>query len=159
MWSFFYRHLMNLYNGKIKKDILLKEMIKKYGEKVKISPLINTYKNNLERLNLLIFEKIEKNENIQKIENKIAIDSTFIYAYCLLNDWEKTFNEVEITSNQLDTIYWKEGFNFSFEEEFKALSLLEEKKIIKLNKQLSPFTIIKLKDSEECLKDLYSLLI
>ncbi|OQY10740.1 MAG: hypothetical protein B6I28_00335 [Fusobacteriia bacterium 4572_132] len=159
MWSFFYRYLMKSYSGKMTKEILSKEMSKKYGEKVKLAPLLNTYKNNLERLNVLKIEKIKKLEKIEKLENKITIDSTFVYAYCLLNDWEKTFNEVEITSDQLDKMYWKEGFNFSLEEEFNALNLLEENKIIKLNKQLSPLTIIKLKNSEECLKFLYSQLI
>lgn len=156
MWSFFYKELMKQYNGEMTKAILLKEMQKKYGEKVKIAPLFNSYKNNLDKLNVI---KIDSKDEIIKIEKKIEIDATYVYAYCLLSEWEKAFTDIEITINQLNKIYWKEGFNLSSSDEFCVLSLLEEKNILKLNKQLSPMTIIKLKNSQEYLEKIYSLLI
>jgi hypothetical protein len=155
MWSLFYRNLMKNYKNILTRDIIQKEMIKKYGEKVNISPLLATYKNNETKFNVLRFE----DEEIIKNKQSIEIDCTFIYGYTLLKEWENCFDDVEITINQLESIYWKEGFGFSIEEEFKALNLLEENDLIKLNKQLSPITIIKLKNSKNCISKLYSLLI
>ena len=54
---------------------------------------------------------------------------------------------------------WGISYGFDYDKILEALELLEQYNIIKLNKQLSPLTIIKLENSDDIKFDLYSMLI
>lgn len=153
-WSFFIRELLS--EKEITKELVDKSLERRYPNTKKISNrvVIKT----LEELNGKIL-KIEDN-TLSKNNKRASRELKYVYAYTLLFEIEETYGlRNEITYNELEEIKWKEGHFLSNEDIYKVLEWLEELRIIKLNKQLFPVTIVKLKSSKDILRLIYSELI
>ena len=83
-----------------------------------------------------------------------------MYAYTLVSELE-AFDKgrKEFTINEiLEDLKWNLGFGWTNDEAYKVVEQLENRKIIKINKQLNPITLIINKESKDLLMDVYSLL-
>jgi hypothetical protein len=126
-----------------------------------ISPLKSAHRDFFSSISF-IEESLEKRIKI----NKLSVNSRFVfmYAYTLLFDWEALLYDKSDVINEIDinkitsTLKWAEGFHWSEKDMFEALELISEKQIIKINKQLTPATVIKNSKSEDILNKLYSLI-
>ena len=133
---------------------------KKYNEyfdlNVDISPLKNTYSDGfLSVLNLLDFSEGLKINSSYYRDNML-----YVYAYLLLASWEKLFpNAQEITFDQISNeLKWNKILGFDDEEMLFTLEQLENEGIVQLNKQLVPYTAVRLTDSSDSMLKLYDLL-
>lgn len=137
----------------------LKRNMEIYFDKnnIELAPVLGTYKNDFSDLRLIE----EDNDTINFNKSSVLIENLYVYAYTLLKTWEEVFKDrVEITILEiLNYMKWGEAFGFEYDDILEVLDLLENYNIIKLNKQLSPLSIIKLKSSEDVKFDLYSMLI
>ena len=84
----------------------------------------------------------------------------YVYAYLLLASWEKLFpNAQEITFDQISNeLKWNKILGFDDEEMLFTLEQLENEGIVQLNKQLVPYTAVRLTDSSDSMLKLYDLL-
>lgn len=139
--------------GKFKKE--LEEFFNKSN--VRLATIINSYTDTFSDLNILDCT----DKNIKFNICSVALENIYVYGYTLLKTWEDLYPErKEITLTEvLDEIKWGEPFGFDYERVMEALELMEEYNILKINRLLSPLTIIKLKNSDELKYDLYSMLI
>lgn len=155
-WCYLFRKYEG--NKEIKKEDLIREL-EKFFEKpsINITPVLGTYKNAFEDLKLIT----ESNGKVIFEKRPILIENIYVYGYTLLKDWEEVYpNQKEITIlNVLNNLKWGKPFGFEYDDILEALELMEEYNLVKLNKQLSPLTIIKLEESNEAKYNLYSMLI
>lgn len=84
-------------------------------------------------------------------------DYKYVYAYTLLDSWEFLKNsERELTVEQLsDELYWFRRFGFDISEAMNVLDELAFEKIVSVNKQLHPCTVVRLAQSEDIIDHLY----
>ena len=80
-----------------------------------------------------------------------------LYAYTLLQLWERLFpDKNEITIDDItETIKWGVQFGFDRDDVIMALDMIAQKRHIQVNRQLFPMTIARLQASNTVLEDLY----
>ena len=81
----------------------------------------------------------------------------YVYSYAFLYEWENAYKQHhEITADQFNKLKFAAAFGFSETTAYSVLERIAEKGIIKINGQLSPFTIIKNATSDEMIDQAYS---
>lgn len=153
-------YLFKVYSGNrsIAKSDLKRDMEIYFNKNnIEMGPIIGTYKNDFSDLKLID----EISDNIVFNKCSVLIENIYVYGYTLLKTWEELYpDRKEITIlDVLNDMKWGIPYGFDYDKVLEALELLEEYRIIKLNKQLSPLTIIKLENSDDIKFDLYSMLI
>ena len=156
IWSFVYR-LPVMLEETMSETAMKRKYNDHFGVNADLTPLKKTYSEDgfLAVLGLLDFA-----EGV-KIKSLFYNDSMlYVYAYGLLSSWEIVFpTEYEITSDQLaEKLNWGKRFGFDDDEILFALERLEDSGIIKLNKQLVPYTLIKISEAASILPHLYDLI-
>ena len=156
IWSFVYR-LPVMLEETMSETAMKRKYNDHFGVNADLTPLKKTYSEDgfLAVLGLLDFA-----EGV-KIKSLFYNDSMlYVYAYGLLSSWERVFpTEHEITSDQLSLkLYWGKRFGFDDDEILFTLERLEDSGIIKLNKQLVPYTLIKTSEAASLLPHLYDLI-
>ena len=127
-----------------------------FGVNADLTPLKKTYS---EDGFLAVLGMLDFTDGV-KIKSLFYNDSMmYVYAYGLLSSWERVFpTEYEITSDQLaEKLNWGKRFGFDDDEILYALEKIENVGIIKLNKQLVPYTLIKTSETSSVLPHLYDL--
>lgn len=159
LWSLLIRDILPKYPNGIKylllEDELKKQSVFSTPKAVNMGPFYTTYEEGFETFNL-----IAKTKDILKIIPQIFKNELlFVYAYALLYEWEQSFPQNnELTADQLSTLKFAATFGFGDTLTYKVLEKLSEKGIIRINGQLSPFTIIKNASSDAMVEKAYSLL-
>lgn len=158
LWAYILNVIMPKYNNSINKDILFKELELRYGDKINIknfAPFLGSYESLFDSINVI---NIRDNE-INRIQHYYNKDYIYLYCYILYNLWEKTFpNQDEISSIELEKLNFGNKFGWSPKEELSVLEHLADKMLIRLNRQLVPYTILKLNPKEKILDKIYSCL-
>lgn len=159
LWSLLIRSILPNYPNGIK-FLLLDDELKKQkalvGKKaVNMGPFYTTYEESFETFNL-----ISRTKEVLRINSQnFKLELLFVYAYALLYEWEQAFpNFNEITADQLATLKFAAAFGFSDTIAYQVLEKLSEKAIVRINGQLSPFTVIKNSNSDSMIDKVYSLL-
>ena len=155
LWHHIIRDILPNYKNGIDDIVLQDELKKDYGKEINLSPFFSTYRKTLKEIDLI------KRNKTQTIVNKLSYDKEFLYAYAysFLFEWEKIFPETdEITSSDLPKLKFNTAFGWGEQEQFNILELFSEAGIIKLNRQLSPYSILKMEKSEKQIGLIYSLL-
>lgn len=139
------------------RELLQNEIDKYFGKLVKLPAVIKTYTEAFASLELLV----ENERNFEFKVLDIKDENVYVYAYTLLNSWDMYFKKSkEITFNDVvDVIKWGNPLGFNNMKCLEALELLEEYGVIKLNKLLSPLTVIRLQNIEDVKYNLYSMLL
>lgn len=158
IWDVMFSSILPKYHGKIEIEDAIKELNLLYENKVtrkNFSPFLNSYSDIFLQLSIL---NTEKTDTIEILHN-FQIDKDFAYLYCyiLFSYWDDFFAErIEITADEFKKLNFGLKLNCSAETEYKILELLNEKQLIRLNRQLTPYTIMKNSSKEQLLKKLYS---
>jgi hypothetical protein len=158
--AFLWRHIIRDILPRYSEDIsyfLLEDELKRHIESnINYGPFYSSYENSFDTFNL-----VERAKDCLKIIPQGYKDELlYVYAYNLLYEWEQQFPEYdEITADQLALLKTGSAFGMSKSEEYYVFEKLSENRIIRINAQLSPYTIIRNTSSEAVLDKVYSLLL
>lgn len=156
MWSVIFRRILPNYREGIRKETLIKELNAAIEENVvakNIAPFFGSYDTFFDSLGIL-----NVHEDVVSV-SKMPFDKEFIYlyAYVLFEYWDEEYPEQrEISSGQLESMHYRIAYGWSKEDEYMVLEQLCDKGIIRLNRQLMPFLILRLVEKESLLDLLYS---
>ena len=71
--------------------------------------------------------------------------------------WDEMYlQQEEISSVQLETLNFGKIFGWDVQKEYEVLEHLSDKGIIRLNRQLVPYTILRLTEKDSVMERLYS---
>lgn len=153
LWKVLFKDIIPLYQGEIGNNVLADELNKHFEKAVKTGPLFSAYEGMLKNLNLIRKGTQGIVLNRQKIDKELL----FVYAYALLYEWNYTYhNQPEITEDEVLRLGIHSTFLLSRESFYGVLEQIAEKGIIRFNRQLSPFTLIRLHSAEDVIPLLYS---
>lgn len=160
LWSFIFHDIFPYYEEGLTFSKLLSILDSKFTGKVNtknFAPFKASYENIFNRLDL-IQKDSDSNEAIITLKaQRYNSEFIYLYAYVLYEYWDLLFaNQDEITSEQIETIGFRHPFGWSKEDEYKVLEHLAEKGIIRMNRQLIPYTVVKLKQKNDLIEKLYS---
>ena len=162
LWYEMIKHVLPKYNYDVKNIYIQDELERVFQNKreIHIAPFYSSYANMFKRLKI-----VEKSEETTTLKNNfLKNEFLYLYAYTVLYEWEALYvdehNTVlnEITGDEFESMMLPQTLGLSETDFEKMLRLLEEHNIIKFNRQLVPYTVIKLANSKEILPLLYSLL-
>lgn len=153
LWAVMFKDVLPKYPQGIS-DLLLKdELEKRFDSTVKTGPFYSAYTGMFDGLNLI--GKTGSLTILQK--GMFNRDFLYVYAYALLYEWERAYTEqVEITASELDSLSIPETFGLERKVFYEILESLAEKGIIRFNRQLAPYTLLRLHGAEEMIPYLYS---
>ncbi len=156
VWSIVLKKILPMYKSGIKKDILLKELEKVFEGKINkknFAPFIGSYEDMFSVTNILEVETDTIKVNTAQYDKEFI----FLYAYVLWEYWEELFpNQEEISSVQLEDVKFGKAFGWDMQTEYVVLEHLSDKGLIRMNRQLMPYTVLKLVDKNTLAKRLYS---
>jgi hypothetical protein len=156
VWNAVFKMVLPKYGGHVRKDIILKELEQVFPNKINnknFAPFISSYDDIFKTLRLVDIDT----EGV--IEYPLIYNKEFIYlyAYTLFEYWDiKCLGMEEITSDQLQLLGFGKAFAWDETQEYEVLENLASKDIIRLNRQLMPYTILRLLSKNVVLKKLYS---
>lgn len=156
VWSTVFKKILPEYRSGIKKEILLIELNNRVDGDINtknIAPFINSYSDMFSKINVL-----EQQDEILFLKpalyNKEFI---YMYAYVLWEYWDEEFSLYEeISSDELDTLNYGEAFGWNEQMEYIVLEHMSDKGLIRMNRQLMPYTVRRLVDKDTILQRLYS---
>jgi hypothetical protein len=160
LWNAIFKKILSQSHGEINIS-LLKSSVKSVLDtniEVDLSPFNSCYQKTFSGLNLLSFDK--NLLKLQPFNGGIADDDyIYVYAYVLLHEWENFYTENEITATMFDDLNFWATFGWNKSKEYAVLEQLSELGIVKFNRQLTPYTLLKLCDSQSIIDKIYSLLL
>jgi hypothetical protein len=160
LWNVIFKKILSQNNGKIDMSLLGNSVktILDTDKEINLSPFKSCYQNTFNALNLLSFQ-----DNILQLNlmdtNTIDDDYIYLYAYVLLHEWEHLYTEQEITADMFDSINLWATFGWDKYKEYQVLEKLSDLRVIQFNRQLSPYTILRLTTSDSMIDKIYSLLL
>lgn len=156
LWSAVFRNILPRYKSEIKKDMLLKELntILEGNVTIKnIAPFYGSYDRFFNSIGLLD----DRGEVIGLSAISYEKEFIYLYAFVLLAYWKERYPaQDEISSTQLDALCYGGVFGWDSQEEYKTLEQLSDRGIVRMNRQLAPYTILKLVEGENLIGKLYS---
>lgn len=156
MWNAVFTRILPNYRGELKKDLLLKELEQLFdgkANKKNFAPFIGSYEDMFSTTNLLKMDS----ENISLNDATYNKEFVFLYAYILFELWDEVFaDQEEISSVQFNNLNFGKILGWDEQREYEVLEHLSDKGIVRLNRQLVPYTILRLIDKEIVREKLYS---
>ena len=156
LWSFIYSGLPIMLDESMSEEAIKKKYNDFFAVKADLGALRKSYSDDgfFSQLDLIDFsDGIRINSAYYKDER------LYVYAYTLFSSWDKKYSGTqEITADQITEMKWNKRFGFDEDEMLYALEQLEAKQLIRLNKQLVPYTVIRNAETADVLPHLYELL-
>lgn len=163
MWFEMFRKIPIIYGDKISVGVVVNHISKIFNitSKLRLGAFNGTYIKEQSLASLKLIEIDDNNKYYNFKNKKYMNDLLYVYIYTLTKELTLIDkNRSEFTINEiLEDILWHKAFNFDEHEALNVLEILESKNFIKINKQLTPITIILNNRENIFLKKLYSLLI
>ncbi len=156
MWSSIFREIFPKYHNGIKKEMLILELNQIYDNKVtakNIAPFFGSYDDFFSEIGIL---NVEDDVVICK---SLVYNKEFIYLYALVlwAYWEEYYpGQEEISSAQFAELRFGKIFGWDTQSEYEVLEHLADKGLLRMNRQLMPYTILKLTNKEALISSLYS---
>lgn len=156
MWSDIFENIFPKYRNEIKKDLLILELNQLYDNKVttkNIAPFFGSYNEFFSELGILTIQ-----DDVVSC-NSLSYDKEFIYMYAtvLWEYWEEYYPEQdEISSIQFAELGFGKAFGWDVKVEYEVMEHLADRGLIRMNRQLMPYTILKLTTEDELINNLYS---
>lgn len=157
-WSF----IFNRYRYSLDTEYSLKhiedEARANFGKNVKMTVFKNMYVGEYGFKELHLIDELE-NKNIIFNRNYMNYEQLYVYGYTMLYSWEKYFKDkIEINIYDIiDNMRWSSKFGFDYNTTLEVLDELQDLGLIKLNKQLTPITIVKISNSKDIMENMYDL--
>lgn len=99
----------------------------------------------------------DNNETIELGEMPYNKEFIFVYAITLLEYWNEHYkNQDEISSVQFEQLHFGTAFGWNMKTEYEVLECLADADIIRMNRQLMPYTILRLANADDLVGELYS---
>jgi len=156
MWNYTFRDILARNHGIVSRAYLTAQMQNKYGVKVNYSPVLSCYTNEMTAIDYLDVSA----DKVSIKPHRVQSDFLYVYAYGLMLAWEQLFaSKPEITAIELATLACAEAFGLTEEQWFSVMEQMVSSGIIRINRQLLPFTVIKLTNTSSLIPRLYSLLV
>mgnify|MGYP003195345435 CR=1 FL=1 len=156
IWHFLFRKLLPENNGSIGLSALSEAMQREFGPTVKYVPAITTYTKQFTKIGIINAD----HERLEVIPVPVERDMSYVYAYALLYEWEAVYaDKLEITETELSELGFSSAFGWSRQTMNDVLTALEKLGVIRVNRQLVPFTVQKISSSNLVVPKLYSLLL
>ncbi len=156
LWSAVFTSAFPRYKSGISKDMLIKELnvILDANVTVKnIAPLYGSYDSFFDSIGILV----DSGDSIKRGVAPYNREYLYLYAYVLLEYWKEIYpDQDEITSDQLKNLHYGDVFGWDTQAEYEVLEHLADKGIVRLNRQLMTYTILKTLESEDVVDRLYS---
>ena len=157
-WSFLFNHFNYTLDSEYSLSTIEDQARLYFGKSTKMTVVKSMYINDygFEDLNLI---KESPNKNILFERCFVQQDAYYVYGYTLLYSWEKYFEDkLELSVNEIvDKIGWNKKFGFDNNTMLEVFDELESLGILKMNKQLSPITVIKTASSDDIMSNIYDL--
>jgi len=156
MWSFIFKDILPKYHNGIKKDMLILELNQIYDNKIttkNIAPFFGSYDDFFSEIGILNVK-----DDVVKCNSHIY-NKEFIYMYALVLwvYWEEYYPEQEeISSIQFAKLGFGKAFGWDIQSEYEVMEHLADRGLLRMNRQLMPYTILKLTNKEELISSLYS---
>ncbi len=156
VWKTVFNSIMPIYKTGIRKELVLKELEVVYKDKINtknLAPFWGSYEDMFCSLGILDAEgEIVKTSSLPYDKEYI-----YLYALVLFTLWDEMIpNEDEISSIQLESLEFRKLFCWDDEQQYKVLESLSDTGIIRLNRQLMPYTILRLTSMDFLREKLYS---
>ncbi len=156
LWTEVFRAIFPRYRQGISKDMLLKELNLVFDGKVtvkNIAPFYGSYDSFFDSIGVLV----DNNESIGLNSIPFNREYIYLYAFVLLEYWKEAYlDQDEISSDRLNELHYRGVFGWDTQEEYAVLEHLTDKGILRLNRQLTPYTILKMSESHDLIDKLYS---
>jgi hypothetical protein len=156
MWNAVFTKILPMYRGGMKKELLLKELEQLFdgkANKKNFAPFLGSYEDMFSSINILTMDS----ETICINETVYNKEYIYLYAFILFELWDEMYGEQEeISSVQLAAVCFGKLFGWDEQKEYEVLEQLSDKGIIRLNRQLVPYTILRLTDKDTVMERLYS---
>lgn len=156
MWNAVFTKILPMYRGGMKKDLLQKELEQYFegkANKKNIAPFLGSYEEIFSTLDLLAMET----DTICVNELAYNREFLYLYAYVLYELWDEMYSDQdEISSVQLGMLNYGKIFGWDERREYEVLEHLSDKGIVRLNRQLVPYTILRLAEKDTLMERLYS---
>lgn len=165
LWAYIICDLLPKYHNEINKLTLEKELSLRFKKDVNVAPFNGTYMSLFQQLDVVEIQ------NSFYIVHSHLYNSEFIYLYGLVlyeywEDWVNSFDNKEqelrkislseITAEQIEETGFRHPFGWSKNDEYAVLEALNDKGVIALNRQMSPFAVRKIMKKENLIDQLYS---
>lgn len=163
LWAYIIHSVFPKYRNSLTIKQFEKEIELQFGTSVKMAPFNGCYQDLFSSLNLVGISGDQIQINAQKLDG----DFVYLYAYVLFEYWKEWLENTdstevtlasisEITSEHLKKIGFKNVFGWSEKEEYQVLEMMASKGLIVLNRQMIPFTVRRVVDTESLIELLYS---
>lgn len=156
VWSLTFKHIFPKYRSGIRKDMLILELNQFYNNKINtknIAPFWGSYEDMFSDIEILCME-----DNVVKC-NSLPYNREFMYLYglVLLSFWEEYYlDQDEISSTQLAELKFGKIFGWDVQYEYEVMEHLADKDLLRMNRQLMPYTILKMTSKDNLIANLYS---
>lgn len=156
MWNAVFTKILPMYRGGMKKDLLIKELEKLFEGKANrknFAPFLGAYEEMFSSINIITIDT----DSIYINETLYNKEFLYLYAFILFELWDEMYaGQEEISSVQLATINFGKIFGWDAQKEYEVLEHLSDKGVVRLNRQLAPYTILRLTDKDTMMERLYS---
>lgn len=155
MWRYLYRELAPQNNGIMTDDYYTAQLKNRFGAKVNTSVVKTCYLNGLTAI-----EYLDSKDGIVIRKQRVQREFLYLYAYELLTEWDSVYpGKTEITADEMNLMHHEACFGLSSSDWFTILEMMASRNLIRLNRQLVPFTIIRSSNITDIIPKLYSLLL
>lgn len=157
LWAFCFNDYFSKYGKDSKYEYFTNEVERQFGN-TKLGPFQKSYEELFAPLGLLEIDAKANSISFNSFEYHQEYNP--VIGYIFYDLWDQVFpKETEITSIQLDEMQFRNRFGWTKLEEQEMLERLNDSGLIRINKQLVPFTIIRLDDTNNIINTLYRELI
>ena len=156
LWSFVFGNIIPKYGNSIRTITFIDALKNQYnGSDVNLGPFYSSYNGMFKKLSIL-----KNSPTDLKILNTQYKDAyKYIYAYILLKEWENIYGDThELIADDLYGMNIDCKLCVSKNDFNKILHMLDEEGIIKIERLLTPFVVLKLHSSNEIVEQIYSTL-
>lgn len=157
-WGYVFRSIFPKYSFRCHREDVLKEMSFFYGKQVTsktIGSLFAAYSSMFAPLSFFS----ETTAGLRLSPLPLTEESLYAYAYLLFSYWdeEKSLSSLdEITSVDFKSLSFGATFGWNEKNTYECLERLSEKRLIRLNRQFMPFTILRFAKKDDLVPLLYS---
>ena len=157
-WTYLFKYFKSNNIQCVNVDILMEIAYKEIGKNVDFSIINKIYSSNIIEDNILgrILLKVNKGQyDFKQVE--YSFEEIYVYAYSLLDSWEKYSNDSnQITIDTLmENIKWGNIFGLSRDSVVDILDELQDFGVVEVNKQMVPIVIQRLDNSKNIVDKLY----
>lgn len=154
LWNCIFSMLIPRYGAALK-TVTLKDALKNYynGVDVNMAPVISSYNGMFKKLSILKNSQDEIKFNYQAFKDAYY----YIYVYMFLKEWETMYlGAQELTADDVYSMNIEYKLCLTRVDFDRVLTIMDSEGIIKIERLLNPFVVLKLHTSQEIIKKIYS---